>query len=93
MKKDIKTGYQMVQQMGYQTGYQTYTLNNVYTTMYLNNVLKQCIETMLKDNSIFSNMQILFLSFFSRVKKATQVAPMLTNKNMDSPCTYEGREK
>ena len=70
-------------QMGYQTGYEMYTLNNVYTTMYLNNVLKQCIETMLKDSSIFGNMQILFLSFFSRVKKATQVAPMLTINNME----------
>lgn len=84
MKKDIKTGYQMVQQTGYQTGYQTYTLNNVYTTMYLNNVLKQCIETMLKDNSIFSNMQMLLLSFFyNRVNRATSVAPMLTINNME----------
>lgn len=93
MKKDIKTGYQMGYQTGYQMGYQTYTLNNVYTTMYLNNVLKQCIETMLKDNSIF-HMPML-LSFFSnsRENRATQVAPMLTNKNMDMPCTYEGREK
>ena len=91
MKKDIKTGYQMGYQMGYQTGYEMYTLNNVYTTMYLNNALKQCIETMLKDKSIFSNMQILLLSFFRRVKKATQVAPMLTNKNMDMPYAHEGR--
>ena len=83
MKKDIKTGYQMVQQMGYQTGYEMYTLNNVYTTMYLNNVFKQCIETILKDNSIFSNMQILLLSFFSRENRATNVAPMLTLNNME----------
>ena len=82
----------MVQQMVQQTGYEMYTLNNVYTTMYLNNAFKQCIETMLKDNSIFGNMQIL-LSFFSnsRENRATNVAPMLTNKNMDSPCTHEGR--
>lgn len=73
----------MVQQTGYKTGYEMYTLNNVFKTMYLNNVFKQCIETMLKDKSIFSNMQILLLSFFRRVKKATQVAPMLINKNME----------
>jgi hypothetical protein len=39
MKKDIKTGYQMVQQTVYQTGYEMYTLNNVYTTMFI----QQCI--------------------------------------------------
>lgn len=81
----------MVQQTGYQTGYEMYTLNNVYTTMYLNNVLKQCIETMLKDNSIF-HMQML-LSFFSKNReyRATSVAPCWLYKNMDCPCTYEGR--
>ena len=46
MKKDNKTGYQMGYQTGYQTGFEMCTLNNVYTTMYLNNVLKQCIKTM-----------------------------------------------
>ena len=91
MKKDIKTGYQMGYQTGYQTGYEMYTLNNVFKTMYLNNVLKQCIETMLKDNSIFSNMQMLLLSFFNRENRATNVAPMLTNKNMDMPYAHEGR--
>lgn len=83
MKKDIKTGHQMVQQTVYQTGYKTYTLNNVFKTMYLNNVLKQCIETMLKDNSIF-HMPML-LSFFSKNReyRATNVAPMLTINNME----------
>lgn len=82
----------MVQQMVQQTGFEMCTLNNVYTTMYLNNVLKQCIKTILKDSSIFGNMPML-LSFFSnsRENRATNVAPMLTNKNMDMPCTYEGR--
>lgn len=36
----------MVQQMVQQTGFKMCTLNNVYTTMYLNNVFKQCIKTM-----------------------------------------------
>ena len=69
-------------QMGYQTGYQMCTLNNVYKTMYLNNVLKQCIKTMIKDNSI--DMPML-LSFFSnnREYKATNVAPMLIINNME----------
>lgn len=81
-------------QTGYQTGYEMYTLNNVFKTMYLNNVLKQCIETMLKDNSIFSNMQMLLSFFFnSRVNRATSVAPMLTINNMDMPYAHEGREK
>jgi hypothetical protein len=55
----------MVQQTVYQTGYEMYTLNNVYTTMYLNNVFKQCIETMLKDNSIFHMPMLLFSLWFS----------------------------
>lgn len=66
--------------MGYQTGYQTgfemYTLNNVYTTMYLNNVFKQCIETMLKDSSIFSNMQMLLFFLCFSVTTAAYYIPM-----------------
>lgn len=82
----------MVQQMGYKTGFEMCTLNNVYTTMYLNNVFKQCIETMLKDSSIFSNMQML-LSFFSnnREYKATNVALCWLYKRMDCPYAHEGR--
>ena len=84
MKKDNKTGYQMGYQMGYQTGYQTgfemYTLNNVYTTMYLNNVFKQCIETMLKDNSIFDNMPVLPFFLWLKVNYTVHYIPMLTIK-------------
>lgn len=51
--------------------------------MYLNNVLKQCIETILKDSSIF-HMQML-LSFFSKNReyRATNVAPMLAINNIE----------
>jgi hypothetical protein len=61
-------------QTGYQTGYEMYTLNNVYTTMYLNNVFKQCIETMLKDNSIFSNMQMLLFFLWLKVNYTVRIS-------------------
>ena len=57
-----------------------------------NKLLKQVFKKIKKTLDNLAIVEILSLSFFySREYRATLVAPMLTNKNMDMPCTYEGR--
>jgi len=46
-------------------------------------LLKQVFKKIKKTLDNLAIVGILFLSFFSRVKKATQVAPMLTINNME----------
>ena len=54
-------------------------------------LLKQIFKKIKKTLDNLAIVEILSLSFFNRVERATNVAPMLTNKNMDMPYTYEGR--
>lgn len=79
-------GFNMEHQMEHQ---------KVHLKQCIKQCLKQCLETKfetkLKDNSIFSNMQMLLLSFFNRVKRATLVALCWQYKYMDCPCTHERR--
>ena len=54
-------------------------------------LLKQVFKKIKKTLDNLAIVEILSLSFFNRENRATQVAPMLANKNMDMPYAHEGR--
>lgn len=59
----------------------------------LNKLLKQVFKKIKMTLDNLEIVEILSLSFFNREYRATNVALCWQYKNMDMPCTYEGREK
>ena len=68
------------------------TLNNVLNNI-LNNIFNKVLDNITMTIVALTINETFSLSFFNREYRATNVAPMLINKNMDMPCTYEGRTK